>query len=341
MNNVYLQSQKDWHLPVVPISDEMNPFAYLRVKLWGILGFRLPYGTLKIFAVLSLLKHAKETGKLKGVKTLVESTSGAFGLALTQIAPDREFGVPNVCLILKEEVPDGKRYPLIHAGAEVMKPLPDLSPIATARKMGGGGFQADGKWEMAEDGIFNLDQYGCPANSWLYRDEAGPKILQQMPMGFKLFVSPVGTGGSIIGLSEAFRKREDELTMIGVMAGPGQDIPALRKLTDMDEIRLPWRKSINKLVEVQSIPSYLATLQIQRHTGMMVGITGGATYVAALMAIREYEETGTLDSLRSKDGMVNVLITVHDGFRAYGVSKLPIPDEYQGKNAPMPWKLLW
>jgi len=342
MNNIYLRTKKSWQLPIVPINQNLNPFQKQNVQLWGVLGYRLPYGTMKIFAVLSLLQHAKKLGKLKNVKRLIEATSGAYGLVLAQFAKDIDFNVPEVVLVMNKDILPGKKLPPLYAGAIIMPPLEGLSTIATARKLGGGGWKSDDEWNMAEDGTFNLDQYGNIASTWLYRDWMSPKIAKQIPQGFEILVSPVGTGGTIIGLSEYFRKKQPNVKIIGAMVAPGEKIPGGRSLADMKEINLPWRSALDEIVEVESIPAYLAALQFQRHTGMMIGITSGEAYIAALLTLRRYFQEGKIDSLRKRKGQtINVLIIFHDGFRPYGASELPIPNEYLKASAPMPWELLW
>jgi cysteine synthase len=347
MKNTYLPRFNDWPVPVELIAKELNPFADKGVRLWAVLGYRLPYSTMKIYGVLGLLKAAKAAGKLKGVHTLVEATSGAFGLVLTHFARDEEFGISRVLLIMKKGVPAGKYFPPYYSGAEIREPDPGLSAIATARELGGGGYQSDGSWKSwkSKDGYLNLDQYGNPHATTLYRDIVAPKILEGLAKNnasdFKMFVSPVGTGGTNTGLSEAFRKSQKDLRFIGAMCAPGESIPGMRSIADMKEINLPWHQVIDQIIEVKADPAWLAVLQISHYTGMLVGISSAATYIAALMALKQHEKAGTLESLRGENGFIDVPMIFHDGARPYIANEVAALEKFLGPNAPMPWELLW
>ncbi len=342
--NYYLSVWERLPLPVVPVChEELNPFIKDGVEMHAVLGYHLPYDTMKFLAALGLLRDAAKRGMLVGVHDFIEATSGAFGFALANLALADPFNIPHVNLVMKEDVPLGKKMPPFFAGAHIIPPEEGLSPIATARKLGGGGWKPDGGWK-ANNGVLNLDQYANPANCDLYRDWAAPRLLKQLSE-LNVFVCPVGTGGTICGFSECLRKRlgRENVTIVGAMCAPGVEAPGVRDLAGMKEISLPWRGAIDERIEVEKDIAYLSALSFQWFMGLAPGVSSGLAYAGALAFLKTRKDAGTLDSLRNqRDGKIRVAILFHDNSRPYVVDRFPNLhyDLQKSSTAPTPWQLL-
>lgn len=340
MKNFYLNEFDEWPLHVAKIEDDLNPFHSDKVELYAIVGYHMPYETLKFLAVMGILEEALSRGMLENTNTLVEATSGAYGLVLTSLS--KSFGIKNVVLIMKNDVPLGKRYPPYLAGAKIIPPEDGLSPIATARKLGGGGWKRNG-WERSKNGWLNLDQYANPSNTKLYEEWLAPKMIKEIP-GLSMISAPIGTGGTIIGLSKAFSGITKNMTVVGVMCSPGNEIPGARDLNGMKEISLPWREAIDERVEVETKVSYLSSLQILWKTGLTPGASGGMAYAGAIKFLsEEKKKDSSLNRLRNPEGIVRVAIVFHDSFRPYVADRFTVflPEEWQKPaTAPLPWELL-
>jgi cysteine synthase len=331
-NSYYKASWQKWPLPVMSVPDRLNPFYADEVDLSIVLASHLPYENIKFLTVLGLLMGAEEFGVLRGVDTLVEATSGNTGVVIASMA--RAFGIQRVKLIVAPDLPDGKRYPLILAGAEVLPPEDGLSPISTARKMGNaGGFS----------GMVNLDQYANLDGARLHEIFTGPKILAQVSCPPTVFVTGVGTGGTLVGISRCFRNRFDKIRVVGVLCAPGQEIPGVRDLHRMKEITLPWKESLDVFVEIETRPSYLASLWFNWVMGITPGPSSGFAYLGALKFLKEQKDAGTLDSLRNSEGRVHVVILFPDGNRPYGDRFMAnlLREYLKPTTAPLPWQLLW
>ena len=348
--NYYVERffNKGYKLPVVKVSDELNPFAGDRVQMHAVLGYSLPYDSMKFLAVLGLAMDAKERGLLTSETVNYEATSGATGRNIAEILPSRPFGVKGVTLIMNDDVPLGKKFPALLAGATVIPPFPGLSGIATARKLGGGGWKPDG-WKAADDGALTFDQYANPANARFYRDWAAVEIGRQVNAGGKVvLVAPVGTGGTIVGLAQGLREWYGDAIVVGAMCAPGQEIPGVRDLGRMKEITLPWKEALSTptedhRIEVDARVSYSSCLWFNWVQGLTPGISGGLDYVAALKFLKKNKEAGTLDALRDKEDIVHVIIIFHDSWWAYLTDRFTafLPREYQiPTTAPKPWEQL-
>ena len=332
----YLQRWNEWPLPVVSVPGKLNPFAADRVDLSVALAYHLPYENIKFLTVLGLLSGAEDAGMLQDVDTLVEATSGNTGVTLA--AEAKSFGKLRVKLVVAPDLPDGKRYPLIMAGADIIPPEEGLSSIATARKLGGGGWKATG-WH-ADSGCLTLDQYGNPDGTKLHTTFTGPKILEQVLYPPTVFVAGIGTGGTLVGIGSFLRHAVEKIRNVGVLLSPGQEIPGVRDLNRMDEVTLPWRESLDEFVEIETRPSYLASLWFNWLLGLTPGPSSGFAYLGALKALWRHKAAGTLDSLRDDQGRIHAVILFPDGNRPYGdrfTANLPF-GYLKASTAPLPWQ---
>ncbi len=307
MNNVYWEKWQagKWDLPVVPLEDErLNPFRDEGVEFHFLLGNHAPDETLKFAAVSGILKHAAKSGALEGKNEHAAATSGAFGRVAARVCPMPMFGASKVTLVMKEDVPEGKRRSAFFAGATIVPPEEGLSTIATAQKMG------------QRSNVFNLDQYTDYHVTDDYREIVAPHVWGKLHPD--VLVSPVGTGGTFIGLADAFKNFSDGNTfVVGAMCASGAKIPGMRDVEGMAEIRHPWQKKMDEAVEVGTEFAYLSALWFQWGTGVASGVSGGASLAAMTSFIVSHRAAGDLDRFRGSDGRIRILGIVHDGFMPY------------------------
>lgn len=343
-SNFYLeQGIENWPLPVARVKhEELNPFIKDGVEMYVLLGYEAPYGGMKSYAALGMLRNALESGVYQKGDGLIEATSGAFGLPLVNFALTGSFGASEVVLVMNNDVPIGKSVAPFLAGASTRFPEGTLSGIATARKLGGGGWKPDGQWKRPENGLLNLDQYANPANSHFYHRFAAPKVFGSVG-AIDVLVSPVGTGGTLIGFSKFFRERTDKLLVVGAMCAKGTEVPGVRDLDKMAEITQPWREALDVRIEVEQKLAYLCSAWFHWLMGITPGVSSGLDYFAALRFLAGLKKAQELDSVRNKKGTIRVLIVFHDGFRPYVVDRFlaNLLTEWQKPStAPLPSKFL-
>ncbi len=316
----YLEDWKKYPPEIFRVNDSrLNPFIEDGVDLLIAMADRFAYGNSKFITVLGLLQGAQQVGALKGVHTLVEATSGNTGLALALLAP--AFGIKQVQLIVPKDLPEGKRAPLVLAGAELVSPAANesLNPVTMARNLGGG-------WNKGgllphRDGVLNLDQYANPWGTELHQSFTAPEIARALKtLGFDyptLAVFGVGTSGTLVGVSKHFRTKFKKVKILGVLLKKGNEIPGVRDREKMKYVGLPWEECSDVIVEIATRPSYLASLWFQWVMGLMPGPSSGFAYMGALKYLAEQKSIGTLDALRNKHGRIVVIIFFPDGSRPY------------------------
>lgn len=309
-------------LPVVPVLDPiLNMFEKEGIQMFAILGSRLRNQSFKRLAALSLLYEAKEQGALQKDDVVVEATSGRTGNEFAREARNSPFYASNVILVMKKDVPIAKQSAPIIAGATVVNPEFGSMPITTARKIGGGGWGENGWAKRVKNRIsyVNLDQYAAPSVKVLYREWAVPQVLEQID-DFQVLVSPIGTGGTLIGLSEGFRNHfgTTNIKIVGAICADGDEIPGMRDLAGMEEIRQPWQEASDQVLKVSRKPAFLCVPWLSWRLNEAAGPSGAATYVAACHYAQQIINSGEINALRSgKTYKVNILFVIHDDVMPY------------------------
>jgi cysteine synthase len=345
MNRHYFDGWEKARLPVVPVYDKrVNMFADCGVEMAFVAGNSLPLGSFKFLAAKSLLDFALDSGVFQKGDVPVEATSGRTGNAITALAFGEPYCASGVLLVMKTDVPVSKRAGPAVWGAQIIGPDYELTPIQTARKIGGGGWTGS---RLEKNGkLINLDQYANLHVADLYRDWAAPKIIDDFGE-FDVSVIPGGTGGTLIGLNEGFQNRFDhKITRVVALCAPKQEIPGMRdELIGMSEVAQPWQKARDYTIEVQRRAAFLCAPWITRVTQIPAGPSGGATYVAGCMFLQQLIDKGKLDSIRNqKTGLIKMLMVIHDDIGPYLADRFLSEfslEEFRPATASLPQKIIF
>jgi cysteine synthase len=326
--NELIHQWRHWSLPVWQAPNDLLPFAKeQRIEIYVAEASCLPFGNSKALTVLGLFMGAHKRKLLEGVHTVGEATSGNTGKVISAVAT--HFGIRNVALFMRHDLPYGKRFPAIINGAEIFPAEHGLSTIETATKWGG------------QQGCLNFNQYVNLDGLTLHHDFAGPAMMEGVGCMPNVFVAAVGSGGSLKGAGDFFREN-GKISCVGVLVKDGEEVPGARDEPGMKEITIPWRDELASVVKVGARESYYMSLCLIRAIRGSFGPTSGMAFIGALKFLKQYERDKTLDSLRSKDGVIRVIVLAPDGYEVYG-------DRYEAQIntvhsaagvLPLPWKAL-
>ena len=292
----YLDPAKQPPTPLVELPSELNPFYNRQVRVFAKLLFMTPVFNSKLIAARSLFDEAKAEGRLDGVCTLYENSSGNKILADALLA--RHFGIKNVVAIVPHDIPPDKQALLELFGVICRK---ELGGIAKARELGTG------------PGCWNPDQYREGGNPRGFERVLGPQLWEQTRGQLTVFCAGIGTGGTMLGTSR-YLKRHPNVTTVGVIPSTN-DVPGVRTQERLKEVDQPWRDSVDALPVVEATDAYYRSLQLCSR-GILAGPSSGMA-LQGLYRHLDCTSHAELNRMRNDNGEVVAVVACPDSCMLY------------------------
>jgi cysteine synthase B len=268
------------HTPLVELK-RINPNP--KVRIMGKLEGNNPGGSIKDRPALSMINAAERDGALTQAKTILEPTSGNTGIALAMIGAAK--GYP-VTLTLPGCVSSERRHVLEAFGAEV---------IITCAKQGTDGAirKAHQMKDANPEKYFMPNQFANPANPQAHYETTGPEIWEQTHGEIDIFVTGMGTTGTLMGLSRYMKERPKEVKVVGVEPVLGH---AIQGLKNMKESIVPDIYDMPQLVDSISMndaEAFEMARRLATEEGLFAGISSGANVAGAVRLAKEMD-SGTI-----------------------------------------------
>ncbi len=289
------------------LEQTLNPYEKDRV----IIDAAVAYGDLpnvKMIPAFHMLAQALRRGKLDGVHTIVEPTSGNFGSSIALLAP--AFGVEQTVLYVKKDAPPGK----IHT----IEALPGTSIFKYDPAKGQNGL-ALALEEAKKPGVICLNQYGNWDNVVAHMNYTGPAIWEATQGMVTAVVASAGSGGTLGGTGLFLKRKNPHIRTIRAVVSPGEEIPAGRTLKQIEEIvTIEYPDGTFDYTMVCSRQqAFLAALNLGKQVHMRPGPTSGEAYQVALDWVGERKKCGELKALRNERGFVHVVVICPDSIELY------------------------
>lgn len=247
--------------------------------IWAKLEFLNPSGSIKARIARYIVERAEAEGLLARGDTIVEASSGNTGNALSMVAAVKGYRM----LVVMPKGMSSERLAIstaYGADVELVGDFHVTEALERARELGERhGYFAPAQFESE----WNVDEN----RTWL-----GPEILAQLPAGRvpDALVMGIGTGGTLIGVGQAFRAANPDVLLVGVE--PDESCTIVCGETGRHQIEgiadgfVPGivdrhRELIDEFVPVHSDDSLAAMRRLAREHGMFVGPSSGAHLVAA------------------------------------------------------------
>lgn len=243
------------------------------------LEYRTPSGSIKARVALFMIERAEAEGPLHPGDTIVEASSGNTGNAMSMVAAAKGYRMMVV-------MPAGltrERSAISRAfGAKVVT-VGDLhvnAALEAARELG------------KKPGFFAPEQFDSQWNVDENREWLGPEILSQLPACVvpDAFVMGVGTGGTLVGVGQAFREVNPRAWLVAVEPNESRTIlrgeigkQSIEGISDgfAPGIFSRHRNLIDEVVSVDSVDAIAEMRLLARSHGLFVGLGSGAHLLAA------------------------------------------------------------
>jgi cysteine synthase A len=247
-----------------------------------------PAASVKDRIGVAIIDAAEASGELKPGGTIVEGTSGNTGIALAMVGAARGY---NVVLTMPESMSKERRALLRAFGAELV-----LTDPAKGMK---GAVEAANQIAAERPGAILARQFANEANAEIHRRTTAEEIWKDTDGEVDIFISGIGTGGTITGVGQVLKSRKSSVQIIAVepeespLLSGGQ--PGPHKIQGLGANFVPDILDTEVYDEVIDIDAGTAVEWARKaatQEGLLVGISSGAALAAAAQVAARPESAG-------------------------------------------------
>ena len=245
-------------------------------------------GSVKDRVAKAMIEDAEEKGILKPGATIIEPTSGNTGIGLAAIATAKGY---RTIIVLPETMSVERRNIIKAYGAEIV-----LTP--GYKGMTGAIAKAE-ELKNEIEGSMIAGRFVNPANPDAHRRTTGPEIWNDTDGEVDAFVAGVGTGGTITGVGEYLKSKNDKIEIIAVEPATSpvlsQGKPGPHKIQGIGAGFVPEilnTKIYDSVVPVDNDDAFEYARLISHTEGILVGISAGAALYAAIEWAKKPENEG-------------------------------------------------
>jgi cysteine synthase A len=255
-----------------------------------------PLGSVKDRIGAAMIEAGEKEGKITPQTTIIEPTSGNTGIALAFVAAAKGY---KIILTMPESMSLERRTLLALLGAKL-----ELTPAAEGMK---GAIARAEALAKEIPGSFIPQQFKNPANPAIHKKTTAEEIWSDTDGLIDIFISAVGTGGTITGVSEVIKSRKKTFRAIAVepkdspvitQTRAGQPVkPGPHKIQGTGAGFVPDNLHldiVDEVITVSNDDAFAMARRICKEEGMLVGISTGANVHVALEVAKRPENKGKL-----------------------------------------------
>lgn len=271
-------------LQVKNIEKEVDAQANILVKL----EYLNPAGSIKDRIAKAMIEKAEEDGRLKKGSVIIEPTSGNTGIGLAAIAASKGY---EIILTMPETMSVERRNILKAYGAKI---------VLTEGALGMKGAIAKAN-ELAEEipNSFIPSQFENPENPKVHEITTGPEIWIDTDGVVDIFISGIGTGGTISGVGEYLKRKNKSLKVIAVEPADSpilsKGVAGAHKIQGIGAGFIPKTLNTNiydEIITVTNEDAFETAKLLAKKEGILVGVSSGAALWTAIQVANRPENKG-------------------------------------------------
>ena len=260
----------------------------LEAKIFAKLEYFNPAGSVKDRVAKAMIDNAEASGKLKPSTVIIEPTSGNTGIGLASVAAARGYKI----IIVMPETMSVERRKLMKAyGAELV--------LTEGSKGMKGAIEKASELAAEIPDSFIAGQFVNPANPAIHRETTGPEIWQDTEGKVDIFISAVGTGGTLTGTGEYLRSQNPEIKIIAVEPAGSPVLSSGRagphKIQGIGAGFVPEvlnTRLYNQVITIKDEDAFTTAKLVGKVEGFLVGISSGAALHAAIETAKQPDNAG-------------------------------------------------
>lgn len=272
--------------PLVEVSGFENQKARIVVKVEAF----NPGGSVKDRIALEMIEDAEKKGVLKPGATIIEPTSGNTGVGLAWVGVAKGY---RTILTMPETMSVERRNLLKAYGAKL-----ELTPGTEGMK---GAIARAEQLRASIPGAVILGQFVNPANPAIHEQTTGEEVWTDTDGKVDIFVAGVGTGGTVSGVGSALKKHNSAVKVVAVEPASSAvlttGVAGKHKIQGIGAGFVPSTynpAAVDEVMTVTDDDAFAGARKLARTKGLLVGISSGAAFSAALALARKDENAGKL-----------------------------------------------
>ena len=273
--------------PIVELSNLTEEFG-INATLLAKLEYFNPAGSVKDRIANAMIKDAEEKGLLKKGTVIIEPTSGNTGIGLASAGAARGY---RVILTMPETMSVERRNLLKAYGAEVV-----LTEGAKGMK---GAIEKASELAATMDNAFIPSQFQNPANPKIHFETTGPEIWNDTDGEVDIFISGIGTGGTISGTGKYLKSMNPDIKVIAVEPAASPILsggkPGPHKIQGIGAGFVPDTLDTgiyDEIITIENEDAFEMARAIATKEGILSGISSGAVIKAAEIVGKRKENEG-------------------------------------------------